>query len=147
MEQYYSDIDIAFNFLDFQRSKIHFTLTNFNKFERIPNTVNETDIVDVAIREVTKLFAWTKAIFVVRQDLLDALLNQCLGCLSNLLVFLHNIVVDLSCQGCGLVWEGCFELRNPNVAAEAPMRTGLLETILPLEPSSVDGHMSKLAFE
>ena len=45
-------------------------------FESIPNTVNETRIVDVTIQEVTKLFAWTKAIFVVYQDLLDALLTQ-----------------------------------------------------------------------
>ena len=51
----------------------------------------------------------TKAMFVVRQNLPDAFLTQYLGCLSSLLVTIHNILVDLSCQGCGLAWEGCFE--------------------------------------
>ena len=84
-------------------------------------------------QEVTKLFAWTKAIFVVYQDLLDALLTQHLGCHLSLLVTLHNILEDLSCQGRGLAWERCIEWGNPNVVAEAPMSTGLLETSLHLE--------------
>ena len=51
--------------------------------------------MDVTFQEVIKLFAWTKAIFVVYQDLLDALLTQYIGCLLSFIDTLHDILEDL----------------------------------------------------
>ena len=63
-------------------------------FENVPNIVNDARIVSVGVtfQDVTMIFAWAKARFVVYQDLLDALLTQYLGCLLSLLVTLHSIL-------------------------------------------------------
>ena len=56
----------------------------------------------VSFQEVTKLFVWTKAVFVVCHNLQDALLTQKFGRLLILLVTLHDILEDLNCPGRGL---------------------------------------------